>query len=131
MSEQRNACKGAPPRPWLRLSLIAADGTVKTLELLADTGNPCAIIVDAATLRDFNQGLAPGLSTNFGTLDGGWLRVQIPEVALDEDVLGYGSDVVAQAAGESHPDFAGLAGLPLLRLIEYGGDRDAFWIRTP
>ena len=26
-------------------------------------------------------------------------------------------------------DFSGLVGLPLLRLLEYGGDADWFWLR--
>jgi hypothetical protein len=131
VAEQRNAYKGTPPRPWIRLALVAFDGTVQTVELLADTGNPCPLIVDAATLQQFNQGVAPGMSTNFGPLDGAWFRVQFPDVGIDEDILGYGSDAVARAAGASHADFDGLAGLPLLRLMEYGGDQDFFWLRTP
>ncbi|MCI0358407.1 MAG: hypothetical protein L0211_07990 [Planctomycetaceae bacterium] len=71
------------------------------------------------------------MSTNFGALDGGWLRVQIPELAFDATILAYGSDAVLQAAQASHSDFAGLAGLPLLRMLEYGGDRDSFWLRSP
>jgi hypothetical protein len=33
------------------------------------------------------------------------------------------------AAEASSPDFGGLVGLPLLRLMEYGGDADWFWLR--
>lgn len=111
--------------------MFASDGTTQDVQALADTGNPCALIVGLGVLRQFNLGLAPGMSTNFGPLDGGWLRVQIPELGLDENVLAYGSDAVVQAAQGSHPDFAGLAGLPLLRMLEYGGNRDEFWIGTP
>lgn len=42
--EQWNPYKGSPLRPWLRLRLCASDGSMEELELLADTGNPCAII---------------------------------------------------------------------------------------
>jgi hypothetical protein len=130
MSEQRNSYKGSPPRPWVRLVLVAADGTQREIEALADTGNPCALVVGPEMMRQFNQGLAPGMSTNFGPLDGGWLQVQIPEIGFDENVLAYASDAVAHATAESHADFQALAGLPLLKRMEYGGDRDAFWVRT-
>lgn len=130
MPEQRNLYKGSPLRPWVRLVLVAADGTTREIEALADTGNPCALIVGQAVLRQFNLGLTPGMSTNFGPMDGGWLRVQIPNLPLDEDVLAYGSDAVLQAVQASHIDFAALAGLPLLSMLEYGGNRDSFWMRS-
>ena len=129
MPEQRNPYKGSPKRPWIRLVLVAADGTSRDLEVVADTGNPCAVIVSAELMRQFNQGVAPGISTNFGSLDGGWLRLRISEIGFDRIVLGYGGDPVVQAVQSSHPDFEGLAGLPLLRMMEYGGDADDFWIR--
>jgi hypothetical protein len=130
MREQRNPYKGTPPRPWLRLTLVAADGAMRELDVLADTGNPCALIVDAAALDPFNQGVTPGLDTNFGVFQGGWLRIQIPALGFDESVLGYGSDSAVRAAQASHLDFEGLAGLPLLRMMEYGGDAEWFWLRT-
>jgi hypothetical protein len=30
----------------------------------------------------------------------------------------------------SDPEFGGLVGLPLLRMLEYGGDAGWFWIRS-
>jgi hypothetical protein len=89
MREQRNSYKGSPLRPWFALTLIAADGSTKSIEVLADTGNPCALIVSPRPLDDFNSGLAPGTETNFGPLAGGWLRLQISEVGFEEDVLCY------------------------------------------
>jgi len=114
----------------VRVVLVSAEGLSTELDLLADTGNPCALIISVDTMRQFNLGITTGLHTNFGFLEGGWLRVQIPELQFDEDVLGYGSDAVAEAAKSSHADFAGLVGLPLLRMMQYGGDRDHFWIRS-
>ncbi len=67
--------------------------------------------------------------SNFGWLEGGWLRLAMPELGLDQDLLGYASDDVVTATQASCPDFAGLAGLAFLRLVEYGGDADEFWIR--
>jgi hypothetical protein len=131
MSEQRNPYMGSPARPRLRLVLVAADGTQRQVEALADTGNPCALIVGQEVMDQFNQGLVPGMSTNFGRLAGGWLRVQIPEVEFDANLIAYASDAVAQAAAESHPSFQALAGLPLLRMMEYGGNGDGFWVRKP
>jgi hypothetical protein len=131
MREQRNGYKGSPSRPWVRVTLVAADGSTRQCELLADTGNPCALIIDSATMLEFNLGLTTGMETNFGVLHGGWLRVQVPQLGFDEDVLAYASDVVVQAAKASHADFDGLAGLPLLQLMEeFGGNRESFWIRA-
>jgi hypothetical protein len=113
------------------LVLVAANGATREIEALADTGNPCALIVGARVLEQFNLGIIPGMSTNFGQLDGGWLRIQIPDIGIDQVILAYGCDAVVQAAADSHVDFAGLAGLPLLQLVEYGGNRDSFWVRTP
>jgi len=131
MPEQRNAYQGSPPRPWIRLVVRDADGGSYEVSVLADTGNPCALIVGSKVLAQFNLGLAPGMNTNFGPLDGGWLRVQISDLAFDENVLAYGSDAVVEAAQASHCAFSGLAGLPLLRMLEYGGNRDHFWLRPP
>lgn len=131
MSEQRNDYKGEPPRSWIRIWLVAADGTTEQRDLLADTGNPCAVIVDTASMLSFNLGVTQGMETNFGILNGGWMRIQIPELAFDVDVLGYSSDAVARAAKASHSEFDGLAGLPVLRLLgEYGGNSSSFWIRN-
>ncbi len=129
MSEQRNLYRGSPLRPWLRLTLVAADGATREIDVVADTGNPCALIVDQDVLDRFNLGLLPGMNTNFGPLQGGWLRIQIVDLGFDEDVLCYGSDTVAQAARDSDPDLVGVAGLPLLSMMEYGGDGHSFWIR--
>ena len=101
MPEQRNAYKGSPFRPWIRIVLIADDGANRELELLADTGNPCALIIDTGVMLRFNQGVVPGMTTNFGRLDAGWLRVQIPDIGFDEDVLGYSSQLVVTSGHDS------------------------------
>lgn len=46
-------------------------------------------------------------------------------------ILGFGSDHVFRATQADTSDFAGLIGLPLLRLVEYGGDSSTFWLRKP
>jgi hypothetical protein len=74
-------------------------------------------------------GDAPDIQSNFGLLQGGWLQLAMPELGLTQPVVGYASDAVAAAAKASHVDFAGLVGLPLLRLLEYGGDANWFWVR--
>jgi hypothetical protein len=128
---QRNPYKGTPPRPWVRLRFAAPAGAEHSLELLADTGNPCAVIISRAGMAQLKRADGPDMATNFGVLEGGWLRLAMPELGLLQDVLGYASDAVVAAAKASSPDFEGLVGLPLLRLLEYGGDKDAFWIRLP
>jgi hypothetical protein len=49
--EQRNVYRGEPARAWLRLELISAPGQAREAVVLADTGNPCAVIVDRATMQ--------------------------------------------------------------------------------
>jgi len=124
--EQRNPYKGIPQRPWIRLRLAAPDGSLAELELLADTGNPCAIIIAQHNLARLKASDAPDINTNFGPMQGGWLQLAMPELGLVQPIRGYGSDAVLTTAKASHVDFEGLIGLPLLRLVEYGGDADWF-----
>jgi hypothetical protein len=129
ISEQRNPYKGTPPRSWIRVQLLAPDGSMQEIDLLADTGNPAAIIVSDDLMRRFTHLPLGGQASNFGPLTGGALRVVIPDVGFDGVLIGYASDRVVRTAKASSPDFEGLAGLPLLRMLEYGGDSDWFWIR--
>ena len=126
---QKNRYKGKPSRPWIRLLLKAQDNTAEELQLLADTGNPCAIVISTTRMAQFKRANGPKMSTNFGLLTGGWLQIVIPELKIDKRVLGYANDAVVAAAKASSPDFEGLAGLPLLQLLEYGGNADWFWIK--
>jgi len=128
--EQRNPYQGSPERPWFRLRLVAADGEYRELSVLADTGNPCALIVSVEAMTRFKRGGAPDMETNFGALVGGWLEVEVPEMRFRKPVAAFASDHVFHACQDSHPDLAGLAGLPLLRQFEYGGDAESFWIRS-
>lgn len=128
--EQRNPYKGKPQRSWIRLWLEALNGSLVELELLADTENPCALIIAAPSMSRLKAGDAPDIQSNFGLLQGGWLQPAMPELGLTQAVIGYASDAVATAAKVSHIDFEGLAGLPLLRLLEYGGDTNWFWVRS-
>ena len=129
-SEQRNPYKGMPERPWIRLRLLAPDGTAREIEMVADTGNPYAVIIGTVQMQQFKWTDAPGLTTNFGPLDGGWIRIVIPELGLDRYVLGYASDAVVAATQMSSHDFEGLVGLPLLQFEEYGGNAAGFWLRV-
>jgi hypothetical protein len=128
--EQRNPYKGSPPRPLVRLRFAAPDGSKHEVELLADTGNPCATIISQALMTRLKQRATPDVQSNFGLLQGGWLRVTMPELGVDHDVEGYACDAVVTATTASSTDFEGLAGLPFLRLLEYGGDADWFWLRS-
>lgn len=74
-------------------------------------------------------GDGPDVRTNFGPLEGGWLEVAMPDLRLNQPILAYAGDAVLAAVQASHADFVGLAGLPLLRLMEYGGDANWFWLR--
>jgi hypothetical protein len=129
-SEQRNPYKGSPPRPWVRLRLTDKVGTAHEIEFLADTGNPFAIIITQAAMALLKLKTAPDVNTNFGTLQGGWVHIHMPDFGLDTDVIGYASDAVVNSTQTSSPDFQGLGGLPFLRLLEYGGDAGGFWLRA-
>ena len=125
---QRNPYTGNPPRPWIRLQLIALDSGVRELQLVADTGSPFALIVGTNVMDQFRVRSGPAIETNFGTIVGGFLHVKIPDTRLDENVLGHAGDSVVHAVQASAPVFDGVAGLPLLRRLQYGGDADKFWI---
>lgn len=129
-SEQRNVYKGEPARAWVRLQLISVSDRIQELEFLVDTGNPCAIIVDSMTMQSLRWRDSVITDSNFGILEGGWLRIAIPELALDVRTLGYANDSIVNVVKRSHPEFAGLVGLPFLRMVEYGGDGGWFWIRS-
>lgn len=128
---QRNLYKGTEPRFWVRLRFMAVDGSLHERELLADTGSPCAVILGQADLALLDWLPAAGIHTNFGPLTGGNLTLNMPELGLVGSIHSYGSDDVLHAVARDCPDFAGLAGLPLLRMVEYGGDSTSFWIRKP
>jgi hypothetical protein len=71
----------------------------------------------------------PNLSqSSVGHLAGGWLELAMPDLGLTDPVLGFGSDRVLEAVRSDSSDFAGLVGLPLLRMVEYGGDSATFWV---
>ena len=126
---QRNSYKGHDPRCWVRLRFAALDGSLHERELLADTGSPCAVILGESDLVALRQADSSEIHTNFGTMAGGWFALAMPEFGLVGRVPGFGSDQVLRAVRSDSPDFSGLVGLPLLRMLEYGGDDAAFWIR--
>jgi hypothetical protein len=98
-------------------------------ELIADTGCPCHVILGLTDFARLRGSITSNIPTNYGFLLGALLELSMPELGLTTQVDGYGSDAVLATAQRSSPDFAGLAGLPLLRLLEYGGDATAFWVR--
>lgn len=130
-AEQRNVYRGEPARAWVRAELIARDGRRHGLDLVVDTGNPCEVIVDITTMLAVEWREATDSDSNFGLVRGGWLRVAIPEIGFDARIVGYANDKVVEIAKRSDRRFGGLIGLPLLRMLEYGGDGGFFWVRAP
>src|SRR5579872_1937698 len=119
MAEQRQPYKGNPFRSWLRLGFKARDGSVHTLDLVADTGCPLAFVLRPDYMTRLTFGKTSNLDSNFGGMTGGWLRLYSPEIGLVEFVEGFGSTSAAATVAKDHPDFVGLVGLPILRLGEY------------
>ena len=129
MAEQRNSYKGVDSRAWVRIELVASDGSRAQLEVIADTGCPFDLIVDVATITRFADSAITRLGSTYGALIGGWVDVFIKELGLNARVLAYGNDPLVQEVKVDSTDFAGLVGLPFLRMMEYGGNIDWFWIR--
>ncbi|MFO0802918.1 MAG: hypothetical protein U0791_07320 [Gemmataceae bacterium] len=131
MSEQRNLYKGRPLRPWLKLRFLERTGQPLEVELLADTGCAQAIVVQQELFERLVIRPTRNIRTNFGDMQGGWIRLHATELGLVELVEAFGCDEMARSAMRSSLDFVGVVGLPVLRLMDYGGNYDSFWIRTP
>jgi len=129
MPEQRNTYHRG--RPWLRLGFKDVEGSVHELKVVADTGSVAGIILRPDWFLKLFHEKAQTRESNFGALISGWLRLYQPDLGLVEFIRGYGSEKAATIVANSDPDFVGLVGLPVLRLMEYGGNYDSFWIRTP
>jgi len=130
MSEQRNIYLGEPSRAWIRLQLASPNGPVRELNLVVDTGNPCAIIVDEKSLGALRWRESLRVDSNFGSLASGWVRVSVPEISFDQKLLCYANDAIVRTVKRSDMRFDGLVGLPLLRMMTYGGNEGFFWIRA-
>lgn len=127
---QQNPYKGTSPRCWVHLRFAAVDGSLHERDLVADTGSPCAVILGQTDLALLLRSAAAGINSNFGRMTGAWLELSMPELGLSTPIVGYGSDQVLQVVQSDSTDFAGLAGLPLLRMLEYGGDATSFWVKA-
>jgi hypothetical protein len=129
--EQRNRYLGVTPRPWLRLRFLDPNDVPVELTLIADTGCPYAVIVDPTILARLARILTTPVVSNFGHMNGGWVRLAMPDFGIDRDILCYGSPSIAAAVATDDPSFQGLVGLPVLQLAEYGGNATDFWFRYP
>ena len=129
-AEQRNVYRGEPARAWVHAELVAREGRRHALDLVVDTGNPCEVIIDIATMLAMEWREATDSDSNFGLVRGGWLRLAIPEIGFDARFVGFANDKVVEIVKRSDRRFGGLIGLPLLRMLEYGGDQGCFWVRT-
>src|SRR5207302_10114679 len=107
---QQNPYEGNPPRPWISLQIITSDGDVIPAQLLADTGNPYAIIVSHKVLELARVEEGPAFKTNFGLLDGGWIRIVIPELKVDQELMAFANEPAVELARASWPHLDGLAG---------------------
>ena len=126
---QRNPYKGSLSRAWIRLRFSEPSGALWEGEFLADTGCAHEVVVGLSVLARLRRRAAMNVNTNFGWLVGAWLELSMPELGLVCPLVGFGNDRIVAGARASSPDFEGLVGLPFLRLIEYGGDANWFWIR--
>ena len=130
MSEQRNAYKGRSLRAWLRFTFRNDAGLYADVQLIVDTGSPMGLILNPTLFDEYVFDLGKLTATNFGPMESGWFQLQMLGGGPAEVVRGYLSEPVGKMAAKSHPDFAGLVGLPILRLGSYGGDATDFWFRS-
>jgi hypothetical protein len=126
---QRNAYEGMPARACMVLRMTTPSGDVRDFKLVVDTACPVSFILGPDEVAEFSFGVAAPVNTNFGMLQGEWFLLAMPELKLDALMVGYASEQAAYAVRLDHSEFAGIAGLPLLRLLEYGGNHSEFWIR--
>ncbi|MBW3543381.1 MAG: hypothetical protein KY476_24265 [Planctomycetes bacterium] len=128
---QRNPYKGRPERPWIRVRILHPARPPLDIDLIADTGSPCALIVDPLILRSYKLKDGPRANSNLGTLDGGVLHVAIPELVFEATLPSFGGSNAVETARRSSSEFAGIAGLTLLRMMQYGGNGHSFWLTNP
>jgi hypothetical protein len=129
--EQRNPYLGVAPRAWLRLRFLDSQGVPVELTLIADTGSPYAVIIDAIVLNRLRRASGHPVVSTFGPMTSGWVRLSMPDFGIDQDVQCFGSVTIEAAVQADHPSFQGLVGLPVLQLAEYGGNATDFWFRYP
>lgn len=129
MSEQKRPYLSR--RPWLEFTFLTPDGVRADVNLVADTGCPFDFVLAPELFDLLVRCPFPTERTNFGTLTAGTVLVYMPEVGFVELVRALRSDELGQRLEREHPTFAGLVGLPILRLGEYGGNATEFWFRYP
>ncbi len=126
---QRNPYQGSPARAWIVLRLATQDGLSRDFKLVVDTACPLSFAIAPDHVPEFSFGMSAPIVTNFGILQGEWFHLAMPELGLDALIVGYASEEASNAVRVDHPEFVGLVGLPLLQLLEYGGDAEEFWVR--
>ena len=82
-------------------------------------------------MAELKHGDGPDAMSNFGPLQAGWVVLEMADFKQRIHLLEYASEDVATVTRMSCAEFDGLAGLPVLRLFEYGGNATSFWIRSP
>lgn len=130
MSEQRRPYRSR--RAWLEFTFFTPDGFRADVNLVADTACPFDFIL-APDVYDLLARSPLGIipNTNYGDLPSGVVLLYMPEIGLVEFVRALRSDLLGEVLEREHPTFAGMVGLPILRLGEYGGNATDFWFRYP
>ena len=59
----------------------------------------------------------------------GTVQIAIAEIGLTTFIDAFECPWVEASAKRSHQDFDGLVGLPLLQMLEYGGNDKEFWVK--
>jgi len=88
-----------------------------TKRLVAYSGCIFPFILDHRTLRQIWHRDRPGQRSNYGWLTGALVRVVMPELDFDQQLLAYGNDYVARMMRKE--GFDGIAGKPFLDLFHW------------
>lgn len=104
-------------RCWVEIGLESppnARGQTKRLiqRLIADLGCPFDLIVERGILQRFRWSDEPSKPSNFGWLEGGLVRVSMPELEFVHSVRAYSNTRAVHIARDE--GFDGIAGKPFL-----------------
>jgi hypothetical protein len=121
-------------RAWVTVTLESppkSKGHRKRIvkKLVADLGCPFEMIVDAQTLKSVKWRGSADQSSNYGWLQGAFVRVVIPALEFAEEMPAYSNPRIVRLMREE--GFDGLVGKPFLDRFHWGnGDGGEFCLES-
>ena len=66
-------------QPTVEVTFKDPQGAKVTKVFFVDTGNPLELVIDPDNMARLKLADAPDVWTNFGRLEGGWVRISTPD----------------------------------------------------